>query len=305
MFSLANPVLSNELPQSKMPSKKDSAQTKPDYSSLVPAVEQASRILMALALNQSGKMSLTEICGVVGIHKSKGYSILNTLQHFAFVQRSSDSKIYSLGPGLLFLSSKFLNNMDLREAVTPVLRELSLATKSTAFLALISDSYVFVVAKDEGVQDIGVTIRLGHRFPLTWGAHGKSIVTFLPESELQELLAASKPYFHGDPSNFDSSRLEEEITECRKTGYATDLGKMSAGINAVASPVFSPSGRLIGSLVVMGTFDREFADSYGTSVAGAASNFSELIGGAPHKPFNNLPTQGHRSRTNRLENKED
>lgn len=60
-------------------------------------------------------MTLTEICGVVGIHKSKGYSILNTLRQFAFVQRSSDSKTYSLGPGLLFLSSKVLNNMDCRK----------------------------------------------------------------------------------------------------------------------------------------------------------------------------------------------
>jgi DNA-binding IclR family transcriptional regulator len=305
MFSIANQVLYTEFTQSKMLSKEDSAQTKPEYSSLVPAVEQASHILMALALNQSGKMSLTEICGVVGIHKSKGYSILNTLQHFAFVQRSSDSKIYSLGPGLLFLSSKVLNNMDLREVVTPVLRQLSLETKSTAFLALIADGYVFVVAKDEGSQDIGVTIRLGHRFPVTWGAHGKSIAAFLPERELQEVLAASKPYFHGDPSNFDSSRLEEEITECRKTGYATDLGEMSGGISAVASPVFGPSGRLIGSLVVMGTFAREFAEAYGTYVAGAASKFSELIGGAPHKPFNNLPTQGHRFGTKGSENKED
>ena len=190
-FFLENPVLSNESLSSKMPSKQDPPTTKPEYSSLVPAVEQASRILMALAQNKSRKMTLTEICGVVGIHKSKGYSILNTLRQFAFVQRSSDSKTYALGPGLLFLSSKVLHNMDLREAVEPVLRELSFATKSTAFLGLISDSHVFVVAKDEGNQDIGVTIRLGHRFPLTWGAHGKSILAFLPHAQRKEILGRS------------------------------------------------------------------------------------------------------------------
>jgi DNA-binding IclR family transcriptional regulator len=280
MFSVANPVLSSELRDFQMPFRKDPAQTKPEYSSLVPAVEQASRILMALALNQSGRMTLTEICGEVCIHKSKGYSILNTLQHFAFVQRSSDSKTYSLGPGLLFLSSKVLNNMDLREAVAPVLRELSIATKSTAFLGLISDSHVFVVAKDEGIQEIGVTIRLGHRFPLTWGAHGKSIMTFLPDDERKNILASSKPYFHGTPSRFDQSRLEREMAQCRKTGYATDLGEMIGGIHAVASPVFGPNGKLIGSLVVTGTFTKDSARSYGNSVAAAATKFSEFIGGA-------------------------
>ena len=83
MFSLANQVLHNESLSIKMLAKKDPPQTKPEYSSLVPAVEQASRILMALAQNRSSKMTLTEICGVVGIHKSKGYSIL---KHIAAIR---------------------------------------------------------------------------------------------------------------------------------------------------------------------------------------------------------------------------
>lgn len=258
---------------------KDPAQTKPNYSSLVPAVEQASRILLALAQGPVGKMTLTEICRAVGIHKSKGYSILNTLQHFAFVDRSPDSKTYSLGPGLLFLSSKVLNNLDLREAVAPVLQELSFKTNSTAFLGLISDSNVFVVAKDEGMQDIGVTIRLGHRFPLAWGAHGKTILAFLPEAGRRKLLETSKPYFHGNQSRFDPDRFEREMVECRNAGFAVDLGEMKSGVNAVAAPVFGPARKLIGALVVLGTFRKESAGRYGSVVSEAARKFSDLIGG--------------------------
>ena len=198
-----------------------------------------------------------------------------------------------------------MNNLDLREAVAPILRELAFATKSTAFLGLISDSHVFVVAKDEGNQDIGVTIRLGHRFPLTWGAHGKSILAFLPHAEQNEILGRSQLYFHGNPSSFDRARLEQELTECRETGYATDLGEMTSGIRAVASPVFGPSGKLIGSLVITGTFAQDFATKYGMHVARAATKFSESIGGTPHQPFNNLPTHEHRFQKNRSKNKED
>jgi len=224
-------------------------------------------------------MSLTEICRAVGIHKSKGYSILNTLQHFAFVQRSPDTKTYSLGPGLLFLSGKILNHLDVRNTVAPVLQWLSLETNSTALLGLISYGHVFVVAKDEGVQDIGVTIRLGHRFPLAWGAHGKAIAAFLPEVESEKLLEGSKLYFHGSESRFDPDRLEQEMAECRKTGFAKDLGEMKDGVNAVASPVFGPTRKLIGALVVLGTFPSALADSYGANVAAAAKRFSKLIGG--------------------------
>ncbi len=263
--------------------KKDPSQSKPEYSSFVPAVEQASRILLELA-QAPAAMSLTEICSAVGIHKSKGYSILNTLQHFAFVQRSPHDKTYSLGPGLLFLSSKVLNSLDLRELVAPFLHELSLETNSTAFLGLVSGNHVFVVAKDEGVQDIGVTIRLGHRFPLAWGAHGKVIAAFLPETERKKVFDSAKPYFHGDPSRFDPRRLDREIADCRKNGFAVDLGDMKTGVHAVASPVFGGGGKLIGSLAIVGTFPQNFAKRYGAEVAVATKKFSELIGNSPRVP---------------------
>jgi DNA-binding IclR family transcriptional regulator len=265
--------------------KKDQSQSKPEYSSLVPAVEQASRILLALAQGATGKMNLTEICSAVGIHKSKGYSILNTLQHFAFVQRAPHDKTYSLGPGLLFLSNRVLTSLDVREVAAPFLRELSYETNSTAFLGLISDNHVFVIARDEGTQDIGMTIRLGHRFPLAWGAHGKAIAAFLPEAERGKLLEASKPYFHGDPTRFDPKRLYREMADCRKTGFAVDLGEMKTGVHAVASPVFGPGGKLIGSLAIVGTFPQDLAKKYGADIAAAAKKFSELIGGAFQVPI--------------------
>jgi len=261
--------------------KKTPAHAKPDYSSLVPAVEQASRILLALAAEQPKKTTLTEICKSVGIHKSKGYAILNTLQHFAFVQRSPDSKTYSLGPGLLFLSSTILDNLDMREIAAPLLRGLSRTTSSTSFLGLVSDDHVFVVAKDEGSRDIGVTIRLGHRFPLTWGAHGKAIVAVLPEAERDRVLGSAKLYFHGSPSRFDPRRLEQEIAECRRTGFAVDLGEMQPGIHGVASPVQGPSGKVIGALAVIGTFPQDLAVRYGSEVAKAARKFSQTVEGSP------------------------
>jgi DNA-binding IclR family transcriptional regulator len=244
-------------------------------------VEQASKILLCLAQDHSDKKALTEICRQVGIHKSKAYSILNTLRHFGFIEKDLENKTYSLGPGLLFLSSRVLNKLDLREAVAPFLEKLSRETNSTALLCMIADQYTFVVAKDEGFQDIGVTIKLGHRFPITWGAHGKAIAAFLPDSDRKRILSGEKLYFHGDPLRFDRDRLEEELAGCRKTGFAIDLGEMKVGIHAAASPVFGPSGKLVGSIVLMGTFPKQLSEKYGSQVAEMARGFSETIGGIP------------------------
>jgi DNA-binding IclR family transcriptional regulator len=259
-------------------------ETKPKYISLVPAVEQASKILLCLAEDPSDKKALTDICKQVGIHKSKAYSILNTLRHFSFIEKDLKDKTYSLGPGLLFLSSKVLNKLDLRDAVAPFLQRLSRETNSTALLCMIADQSVFVVAKDEGLQDIGVTIRLGHQFPLTWGAHGRAITAFLPDSDKKRILSGEKLYFHGDPSRLDRDRLEKELARCRQTGFAVDLGEMKTGIHAVAAPVFGPSRKLIGSIVVMGTFPRQFSERYGSQVAKIGKKFSETLGGIFQNP---------------------
>jgi len=64
------------------------------YKPSVPAVEQASRVLLCLGESPNFKMKLTEICKQVGIHKSKGHSILNTLKQFGFVEKDPQAKTY-------------------------------------------------------------------------------------------------------------------------------------------------------------------------------------------------------------------
>ena len=87
--------------------KKKSSKRGSSYKPLVPAVDQASRILMCLGNASGFKMGVIEISKEVGIHKSKGFSILNTLNQFGFVEKDPQTKTYSLGPGLLFLAVNF------------------------------------------------------------------------------------------------------------------------------------------------------------------------------------------------------
>ena len=80
---------------------------------IVPAVDQAAAILFCLAETTASHLSLMEIYKAVGIHKSKAYSILQTLQKAGLIQRNIAGKGYSLGPGLITLSRKVLDNFNL------------------------------------------------------------------------------------------------------------------------------------------------------------------------------------------------
>jgi DNA-binding IclR family transcriptional regulator len=273
-------VLSKGLAGIKKGGRLDSQEkeTKTEYTGMVPAVDQAARILLSLARNNSLKMNLTDICKSVGIHKSKGYSILNTLQKFGFVQKDPAGKTYSLGLGLISLSRRVLDNLNYGDLAGPFLEELAGKTDCTALFGLINNGNVFVVARQEAHMNISVTVRLGHRFSITHGAHGKAIVAFLPVGERKKILNHKKLFFHGDAAKFDPERLEAELAQCIETGFAFDMGELNVGINVIASPVFDSQGRLIGSMFIMGTFPESRIREHGSMVAGTARAFSRSLG---------------------------
>lgn len=259
--------------EAKTPHKKKSS-----YQPIVPAVEQASRILLCLSKNSNFKMGLTEISREVGIHKSKGFSILNTLNQFGFVEKDLQTKTYSLGPGLLSLSRHVLDNIRYPEVVAPFLQRLAVETNGTAIFGLINGEHVIVVGKHEGNQNIGFTVRLGHQFHITLGAHGKSILAFMPETEREKILSRKKVFFYLDPSRVDREFLKEELARCRALGYSQDIGNITPGANVVSAPLFAHRDKMIGCLILIGTFTENKIPEYGPKVAGIARQISQKLG---------------------------
>ena len=249
-----------------------------DDKYVVPALEQALRVLFRMAQAESAHMNLTEICEEVGMHKSTAFCILHTLRKYGLVQTSGRGQGYTLGPGLIGLSRRFLDTLSAPKLAEPLLAELATKARATAALGLIADKNVFVAAKHEGGRVIGITMRVGHRFPLTYGCHGKAIAAFLPEKELDALLQDEEPYFHGDPSKFDRDRLNEEMSRCRRDWFAEDLEEMVPGLNVVAAPVLGPNERPIGYIAVLGLLSAEAARECGPLVAEAGKTMSRQLG---------------------------
>jgi len=249
------------------------------YKPSVPAVEQASRVLLCLGESPNFKMRLTDICKQVGIHKSKGHSILNTLKQFGFVEKDPQAKTYSLGPALIFLSRHVLDNLYYPDIVAPFLDDLAKETNGTALFGLIYGKHLLVVGKREGNQNIGFTIRLGHRFHITLGAHGKAIVAFMPEADREKILTKKRVYFHGfDISRLNMKRLRDELTKCRQLGYAQDVGEVTTGVNFVSAPVFGVQEKIIGCIILIGTFPESLIEKFGPKTADFARRISYKLG---------------------------
>ena len=244
----------------------------------VPAVEQAIRVMLCLADNGSTPKSLTNICKEVGIHRSKAFSILNTLNEYGFVRKNQNRKGYVLGPGLLTLTGIILEDLSLSRLVEGVLSDLAKKVGATVGLGVISDDKCYRIAQYHGAPGIGIYAPIGYVTSITYGAHGKAIAAFLPEDELEELLKNKNLFFHGSPDRYSRTRLNRELEQCRRNGFALDLGEMMPGVNAIAFPVLDQNGNPIGYITIVGFFSKEEVQRIGPLAADVLKGISKEAG---------------------------
>jgi DNA-binding IclR family transcriptional regulator len=103
-------------------------------------------------------------------------------------------------------------------------------------------------------------------------------VAFLPEKERDLLLEGNDLYFHGDPAKLNRARLKKELAQCRRQGFAEDLGELNRGLHVVASPVLGPNRIPIGFIEIFLLFSAKAAHRFGPLVAEAGKTLSRQLG---------------------------
>jgi DNA-binding IclR family transcriptional regulator len=196
---------------------------------------------------------------------------------YGFTEKDLQTKTYPHGPSLL-LSRNFLDNLYYPEVVAPFLESLARETGRKAMFGLISGSHVFVLNQREGNGNISFRLRIGQRFHITLGAHGKAIVAFLPEAERKAILSRKKLYFHGDPSRMDMKRLKKEFVRCRESGFACDIGKVTPGVTVISAPVFGLREMLIGCVGLIGVYPKGKIQEYGAKMTNLAKQIIRKLG---------------------------
>jgi DNA-binding IclR family transcriptional regulator len=73
-------------------------------------------------------------------------------------------------------------------------------------------------------------------------------------------------------------RLRDEFTKCRQLGYAQDVGEITAGVNFVRAPVFGAQGKIIGCIILIGTFMKSLIEKYAPKTADVVRQVSYKLG---------------------------
>ncbi|HKS01267.1 MAG TPA: helix-turn-helix domain-containing protein [Arthrobacter sp.] len=202
------------------------AQVAPAQASPSQTLSRGIRALEILA-EADRPLTIAELAGAMGVHRSVAYRILRTLEDHSLLVRDDAGRVQP-GPGLAVLARGVSRN--LQTAALPELTQLANSLNMTAFVAVWDhQDCVTLVTVEPRHSAATVVQHPGSRHPISSGAPGIAIQSALTEHEWNQL-APAVPY-------------RPEAVEARKRGYAASHDEVIAGVSSLAAPVRVPGGR--------------------------------------------------------------
>jgi DNA-binding IclR family transcriptional regulator len=213
-------------------------------------------------------LSLSEIHRRTGITKSRIMRLAGTMERHGFLWTEPGRKGYRLGPTLLRLGHSLESRFhDIAEVLAPLLRKLARDSGDTAMYSVMQAGGRLCVASEEPHHAVRFTVPTGSIRPLHAGASGRVLLAFGPDKALRELLCMPALPALTERTPTDPARLEREIAETRRLGFAVSQGEGQPDSFAVAVPVLDDDGTLLGALSVAGPVSRYSPQRSGGLVA--------------------------------------
>lgn len=199
----------------------------------VDAVDRALNLLECFTAGTKDR-SLADLAKATGEHKSTILRMIVSLERFGYLIRGEDGR-YRLGASVWRLGIRYRDSFDITEFLRPELHDLAgMANETASYFIREGESRVCLL-RSEPARAIRHTLTVGARMPLTRGASGRVLLAF-----------------SGDPSPHSAA--------VRDAGFAVSYGERDPEVAAVAVPILSGTGNLMGALAISGLvtrFDKE------------------------------------------------
>lgn len=219
--------------------------------------EGATRVadVLLLFLDDADELGVTQIARELDVSKAVVHRVLQSMVARGLLAQDPTRRTYRLGAAAVAIGSRALRDCDLRTIAEPILRELRDATNETTTLSQYFDVERAYVAQFPSAQEIKMLVDIGRRFPLHAGSSSKVILSHLDDDHQHEILDGALEKVTPD-TVIDRAALVTELEHVREQGYSVSRGERQPGAGAVAAPVFTYTGDVVGAISVCGPAER-------------------------------------------------
>lgn len=234
-------------------------------------------------LDLEGALGITEIALRLGMDKSSVFRALNTLKSKYYVRQDPDTLKYSNSFKLFEMGHNVVRETGLPRAASHFMRQLSCEVEGAVNLGVRDGHRAVYIDKIDSESTVRVNLKVGQSLPLYSTGMGKSLMAFLPEDSLRELLddlvfEKSCPNTHDGPDS-----LLDDLAEVRRRGYAVDDEEHLPGLFCVAAPIFDAGGAVIAAISVayvkIALSDRSTVEKLAHQVIKASNGCTASLGG--------------------------
>jgi DNA-binding IclR family transcriptional regulator len=242
----------------------------------IQSVDRAAGLLKAIA-DSDRPPTVGELAAACGLNRSTTWRLLATLDAHGLVERDPVSQRYSLGYAFLRIATSADPGPLVRRA-RPVLEGLALATGETASLAL-SRRFTLAYVDQVDPPQIMAPNWLGRPVPMHATSTGKAFLAYLTRDERDAVLPKRLERF--TPATVtDRRKLERQLDEIRRAGYAVCVGELERSLFGVSAAVAPTQGRPLAIVSIWGLEGRVPArrlESFGRKTLAAAREIGELL----------------------------
>ncbi|MFL1464075.1 IclR family transcriptional regulator [Roseococcus sp. DSY-14] len=223
---------------------------------------------------------LAELSQHLGQNKATVFRVLHTLEQAGWLSKDAAGH-YALGLRFHALGAAAMRREQLRWQALPPLQDLAEATGETVHVGILHDNAAVTVQIVEGTHAVRMHSAVGKRSPVHASAMGKALLAYLPDAEVEAMLAATGMERFTPATLATPAALREALHQVRQQGHALDEEELVPGLRCVAAPITDHTGRPTAALAVSAPKDRMGAARVADlipRVKGAAARISRMLG---------------------------
>ncbi len=219
-------------------------------SSSVKTVDRLVQVLDCFS-TEKPVWSLADLSAHLRLPKSTLHRFLVSLEVHGILRRDPEDKLWRLGYRLFIWGGLAEESTGLGHLAKLVMQELAIETGEMVALTIYQDQEVVCIAKVDTHHSVRLALTVGARRPPYAGASSKILMAFLPEAEIEAIIAKGLPKLYVN-SITDPDVLRADLAVIRSQGYALSIEETDPGAWGIAMPIRGRHGRVVAAIGVAG-----------------------------------------------------
>jgi len=215
-------------------------------------LSKAIQVIELLSRNPKG-LALVEMSKTLGYPKSTIHHMLQPLLLNDYLSQDDETRKYSLGLKFLEISSRILENFDIRERAKKYLIQLHEECHEVVHLYLLRKGKIVCIEKIGGAAGgLSISSFVGWTTEPHPSAAGKVLLSELTNEDIINIYPDRLLKHYGKNTITSFNQLFKELELVRKQGYAIDDEEYYEGIRCIGAPVRA-GGQIVASVSITGS----------------------------------------------------